>query len=475
MTTITVDRELLEKSANALENLLEYFNLYKTKYQPNGDVKNAENVIHDLLSALSDRSISWQPASVPLEYLTRTENGVLFRNAVSLPAHAISWAVSTPLRDDEFKEASYKLAARIASGVIPEAHADYPCRSDGRCQYAIDHGAGGLGHCPKGKCVENSNVESKYTTGHCKEKARPGGCQLHNLHCGYPECDRETKPDTQEILKDTIESFISRQQPIPSDIAAVMEDKWHTLYVEDDAEPVEEPGKWQAAALTLAQLGYTYHGGEQWKPPLGKQTLSQRMAAAGFTSRDTRLECEECGEKVTPQMLPIRKCKPQDTTLREKNATLKEKLDKAWARNDELLDEFVEVRRVLAELREASRQVLLFEPRVINGTRTHDDRDYAIEHLRTILGERMSDAMKLADDYARQSRLNNEYDNRDVRDKARNALETELHRLHSDNTALREAAQFMLDVWDDYDMKAMKIRPLTNSVDALRAVLEEMK
>ena len=27
------------------------------------------------------------------------------------------------------------------------------CRSDGRCQYAIDHGAEGMGHCPKGKCV----------------------------------------------------------------------------------------------------------------------------------------------------------------------------------------------------------------------------------------------------------------------------------------------------------------------------------
>ncbi len=30
-----------------------------------------------------------------------------------------------------------------------------------------------------------------YTTGHCKEKAQPGGCQLHNLHCGYPACDRK--------------------------------------------------------------------------------------------------------------------------------------------------------------------------------------------------------------------------------------------------------------------------------------------
>lgn len=33
------------------------------------------------------------------------------------------------------------------------AHPDYPCRHDGRCQYAIDSGAEGLGHCPRGKCV----------------------------------------------------------------------------------------------------------------------------------------------------------------------------------------------------------------------------------------------------------------------------------------------------------------------------------
>jgi len=30
-----------------------------------------------------------------------------------------------------------------------------------------------------------------YTEGHCAEKRKPGGCQLHNLHCGYPACDRK--------------------------------------------------------------------------------------------------------------------------------------------------------------------------------------------------------------------------------------------------------------------------------------------
>mgnify|MGYP003553628639 CR=1 FL=1 len=30
----------------------------------------------------------------------------------------------------------------------------------------------------------------KWTYGHCKEKVKPGGCQLHNLQCNYPDCDR---------------------------------------------------------------------------------------------------------------------------------------------------------------------------------------------------------------------------------------------------------------------------------------------
>lgn len=33
-------------------------------------------------------------------------------------------------------------------------------------------------------------LRAGYTDGHCAEKAKPGGCQLYNLHCGYPDCDR---------------------------------------------------------------------------------------------------------------------------------------------------------------------------------------------------------------------------------------------------------------------------------------------
>jgi len=40
-------------------------------------------------------------------------------------------------------------AAAMLRSQQPQAE----CRSDGRCQYAIDHGAEGLGHCPEGKCA----------------------------------------------------------------------------------------------------------------------------------------------------------------------------------------------------------------------------------------------------------------------------------------------------------------------------------
>lgn len=33
------------------------------------------------------------------------------------------------------------------------AHSGRPCRADGRCQYAIDVGAEGIGACPAGRCI----------------------------------------------------------------------------------------------------------------------------------------------------------------------------------------------------------------------------------------------------------------------------------------------------------------------------------
>lgn len=46
--------------------------------------------------------------------------------------------------------------------------------------------------------------ETQFTTGHCAERARPGGCQRPNLHCGYPDCDRRpiTQPSAEQATED---------------------------------------------------------------------------------------------------------------------------------------------------------------------------------------------------------------------------------------------------------------------------------
>lgn len=53
------------------------------------------------------------------------------------------------------------------------------CRDDGRCQYAIDHGAEGLGHCPKGKCAMPSAPAA----------SQPIDMVLHCPACGMQHID----------------------------------------------------------------------------------------------------------------------------------------------------------------------------------------------------------------------------------------------------------------------------------------------
>jgi hypothetical protein len=49
--------------------------------------------------------------------------------------------------------AAYREMLEVARSTIA-APAQPTCRDDGRCQYAIDHGAEGMGACPVGRCCE---------------------------------------------------------------------------------------------------------------------------------------------------------------------------------------------------------------------------------------------------------------------------------------------------------------------------------
>ncbi len=60
--------------------------------------------------------------------------------------HVTGWGYANDAADSAEKPIT-ALRAALAQQAEPV------CRSDGRCQYAIDSGAEGLGHCPKGKCV----------------------------------------------------------------------------------------------------------------------------------------------------------------------------------------------------------------------------------------------------------------------------------------------------------------------------------
>ncbi len=54
-------------------------------------------------------------------------------------------------------------------------------------------------------------------------------------------------------------------------------------------------------------------GTKAWatQPQQAAPSRSQRMRDAGFTPRDNRLECDECGQKVMAQFMPIHKCAQQ--------------------------------------------------------------------------------------------------------------------------------------------------------------------
>jgi hypothetical protein len=39
---------------------------------------------------------------------------------------------------------------------------------------------------------------------HCPEKRKPGGCQLHNLHCGWPKCNEPPKQEQAQTVADKV-------------------------------------------------------------------------------------------------------------------------------------------------------------------------------------------------------------------------------------------------------------------------------
>ncbi len=60
------------------------------------------------------------------------------------------------------------------------------CRADGRCQYAIDHGAEGLGCCPRGKCSMPA-LWCIYIPGPCEVHAAPSKAAAEHMAARHNE------------------------------------------------------------------------------------------------------------------------------------------------------------------------------------------------------------------------------------------------------------------------------------------------
>jgi hypothetical protein len=106
------------------------------------------------------------------------------------------------------------------------------------------------------------------------------------------------------------------------------------------------PAKLTGEMIDAAGLGCS--SGEMraaWKDMLAaaptaqpvQPSLSKRMAAAGYTPRDSRLTCDECGAKFTPQMAPLHECaQKHPVPVQATPVSAEDALTKA-ARNAELV------------------------------------------------------------------------------------------------------------------------------------------
>ena len=72
-----------------------------------------------------------------------------------------------------------------------------------------------------------------HTTGHCENHKQKGGCQLHNLQCGWPDCDRKpiTTPPAQ-------------QEPEAAECKFDREQKWIRCEIAHHNLVQSEPHKW---------------------------------------------------------------------------------------------------------------------------------------------------------------------------------------------------------------------------------------
>jgi len=74
-----------------------------------------------------------------------------------------------------------------------------------------------------------------HTTGHCENHKQKGGCQLHNLQCGWPDCDRKpiTAPQPEQ---ETVGYWKEHAQGMQRDYDSLLAD--YKKLAQQEQEPV---------------------------------------------------------------------------------------------------------------------------------------------------------------------------------------------------------------------------------------------
>lgn len=143
---------------------------------------NAHNEQHDSASPVVKQNLTTQPAAA--QEPAAEVIGINGRNGVE-----IHW-LAGPVKIGDLL---YTAPVTAAPGIDP--HALGLLEVLGAKDFAdASNIVGGLlaDASPKG-----GSEARAYTTGHCENHKKPGGCPLHNLQCGYPQCDRQPASDAE--------------------------------------------------------------------------------------------------------------------------------------------------------------------------------------------------------------------------------------------------------------------------------------
>ena len=236
----------------------------------------SENRILD--AAASDevgyRDPEWHPPPGGVKLLLLTEGGVAVIGTWADGAGFVAW--------------SYLPKRAVRGAAQPSA--EPICRADGRCQYAIDSGAEGMGHCPTGKCamkpsaepVADAAIKAAYVAAHGTDKGWLG-LEGSYFISGYAAAQPSPQGTQEQAMSDI--NKIRRAQ-IEAAERAVIDSLPPELRAIAAAQPSES--KLRAELVTI--LG----GEDWWKVEPSAEPITHRPgcpALGGYGTADRECIC----------------------------------------------------------------------------------------------------------------------------------------------------------------------------------------